>query len=78
MSTKTNERKVTVINYAAADQTVHFNSLIITTAGDLVFKDLAGTTVTVPGTVPVGKFECQGSAIVKTGTTITGLALDII
>ena len=76
MATNANERKVTVINISATDQTIHFNSLFITTAGTLVFKDLAGATVTVPGTVPVGKFECQGSVIVKSGTTITGLALD--
>ena len=75
MSNKINERTVTVIDISATDHTVNFNSLIITTAGTLVFKDIAGTTVTVPGTVPVGKFDCQGSAIVKASTTITGIAL---
>ena len=74
MSIQRNEGISTPINVASTDQTVTFNKLIITTAGTLVFVDIAGTTVTVPGTVPVGSFEAQGKQIIKSGTTVTGIA----
>jgi hypothetical protein len=75
MALKTNEKKATVIDISSTDQTVNFNSLFITTAGSLVYTDATGASITVPGTVPVGKFEAQGRGITKSGTTITGIAL---
>lgn len=76
MSTQVNERYSIAIDVSAADQTVNFNSLYVTTAGTLKYDDAFGNTITIATSVPVGKLEIAGSKIYKTGTSLVGVALD--
>lgn len=76
MSIIVNEGKSTAIDISVADQTVAFNSLLITTTGTLKYDDRNGNTITISQNLSVGKLGIAGTKIYKTGTTITGIALD--